>query len=280
MSVTLKSAPAERVDPVWSRMREEAEAMAAAEPLMASLAHGVVLRHESLEDALSFRLAQKLGAPDMPEMVVRELAAEALAADPTLRGAARADLVAVRERDPACTRFIEPLLFFKGFLALVTHRVAHWMWREGRRDVARWVQMRGSEMFAIDIHPAARLGSGLMLDHGHAIVIGETAVVGDEVSMLHGVTLGGTGKEDGDRHPKIGDGVLIGAGASILGNIRVGACSRVAAGSVVLAEVPPCKTVAGVPARVVGDAGCSRPSRSMDQLVRVGEDAADIVPDC
>jgi serine O-acetyltransferase len=194
--------------------------------------------------------------------------------------AARADIVAVRERDPACHRYIDPVLFFKGFQAIMTHRVAHWLWREGRRDLALYLQMRMSEVFTVDIHPGARLGKGIMIDHAHAIVIGETAVVGDDVSMLHAVTLGGTGKEDGDRHPKIGNGVLIGAGAKILGNIKVGACSRIASGSVVLTDVPSCKTVAGVPARVVGDAGCSSPSRSMDHIVLTSLNVEDILPDC
>ena len=173
------------------------------------------------------------------------------------------------DRDPACDRFILPLLFFKGFQAIQAYRISHLLWREGRKDMARFFQMRSSEAFGVDIHPAAKIGKGIMIDHAHSIVIGETAVVGDNVSMLHSVTLGGTGKEEEDRHPKIGDGVLIGAGAKVLGNIKVGHCSRIAAGSVVLAEVPPCKTVAGVPARIVGEAGCDQPSIAMDQLLGV-----------
>ena len=181
--------------------------------------------------------------------------------------AAEADLRAVYERDPACHRLMQPMLFFKGFQALQAYRIGHWLWDHGRRDMAYFVQMRCSEVFGVDIHPAARIGTGVMIDHAHSIVIGETAVVGNDVSMLHSVTLGGTGKEDGDRHPKIGDGVLIGAGAKVLGNITVGRCSRIAAGSVVLTDVPPCKTVAGVPARIVGDAGCSAPSDMMNQIL-------------
>jgi serine O-acetyltransferase len=160
------------------------------------------------------------------------------------------------------------MLFFKGFQAIQAYRVANWLWHRGRKDLSYFFQMRSSEVFCIDIHPAARLGKGIMIDHAHSIVIGETAVVGDNVSMLHSVTLGGTGKEDEDRHPKIGDGVLIGAGAKVLGNIKVGHCSRIAAGSVVLKEVPPCSTVAGVPAKIVGEAGCDQPSIEMDQLIR------------
>ncbi|MFN3614252.1 MAG: serine O-acetyltransferase [Rubrimonas sp.] len=268
------------LDPVWTTIRDEAEEMARSEPLVASLAHTVILHHDTLEDALSFRMAQKLGHPDLPEMVLREVAAKAFDDDPGIGAAARADIVAVRDRDPACHRFIDPVLFFKGFQALVAQRVANWLWRQGRRDLAQYLQMRMSEVFTVDIHPGATLGKGIMIDHAHGIVIGETAVVGDDVSMLHSVTLGGTGKECGDRHPKIGDGVLIGAGAKILGNIRVGARSRIAAGSVVLQPVPPCKTVAGVPARVVGDAGCSNPSHAMDHRVQRAPNVDDIVPDC
>jgi serine O-acetyltransferase len=164
------------------------------------------------------------------------------------------------------------VLFFKGFLALQSYRIAHWLWLADHCNLAYFIQMRTSEVFGVDIHPGARLGKGIMIDHAHSIVIGETAVVGDNVSMLHSVTLGGTGKEDGDRHPKIGDGVLIGAGAAVLGNIPVGNCSRIAAGSVVIEPVPPCTTVAGVPARIVGSAGCAEPSKMMDQLLRSSSD--------
>ncbi|MGB0556287.1 MAG: serine O-acetyltransferase, partial [Paracoccaceae bacterium] len=171
------------------------------------------------------------------------------------------------DRDPACHRFLQPLLYFKGFQAVQAYRVGHFMWENGKRDIAYFMQSRVSEVFGIDIHPGAKIGQGLMIDHAHSIVIGETAVVGDNVSMLHSVTLGGTGKEEEDRHPKIEHGVLIGAGAKVLGNIRVGHCSRIAAGSVVLHDVPPKSTVAGVPARVVGEAGCHTPSVTMDQLL-------------
>jgi serine O-acetyltransferase len=253
------------VDPVWSRIRTEAEELSRNEPLMASLAHACVLHHDSLEGVLSFRIAEKLAAPEMSALILREISDGAYAADPKLGQRARADILAVYDRDPACTRYIQPLLFFKGFLALQAHRVAHWLWDNQHRDIAYFLQMRCSELLGVDIHPAARIGHGIMIDHAHGIVIGETAVVGDDVSMLHSVTLGGTGKEHGDRHPKIGRGVMIGAGASVLGNITVGNCSRIAAGSVVLNPVPPCKTVAGVPARIVGEAGCAEPARSMDQ---------------
>ena len=208
-----------------------------------------------------------MSSDEMPTQILRELIDEAYADDPALGDAARADLTAVFERDPACHRLIQPILFFKGFQAVQAYRVAHWLWVNGRHAMAQFMQMRSSEVFGVDIHPGAVVGRGIMIDHAHSIVIGETAVVGDNVSMLHSVTLGGTGKADGDRHPKIENGVLIGAGAKVLGNIRIGYCSRIAAGSVVLQEIAPCKTVAGVPAKIVGEAGCSQPSQSMDQLL-------------
>jgi serine O-acetyltransferase len=255
------------LDPVWSTIRLEAAQVAHDETLMASLVHGGILHHPTLERALSYRIAQKLASQEMSDLILREIADEAYQADAELGISARADILAVFERDPACHRYLQPLIFFKGYQALQCYRIAHWLWGMKRRDMAYFIQMRTSEVFGVDIHPGARLGNGIMIDHAHSIVIGETATVGNNVSMLHSVTLGGTGKEDGDRHPKIADGVLIGAGAAVLGNIRIGHCSRIAAGSVVLEEVPPCKTVAGVPARVVGEAGCAEPSKSMDQLL-------------
>lgn len=255
-------------DPVWTRIRAEAEDMVRAEPRLGGLVHNSILHHDSIECALAYRIALKLASAEMSEQLVREISDAAFRADPDLSLAARADIVAVFDRDPACHRFLQPVLFFKGFQAVQAYRVANWLWREGRHDMAYFLQMRCSEVFGVDIHPAARIGRGIMIDHAHSIVIGETAVVGNNVSMLHSVTLGGTGKEDGDRHPKIGDGVLIGAGAKVLGNIRVGQCSRIAAGSVVLHEVPEKTTVAGVPAKVVGEAGCSNPATEMDQILR------------
>lgn len=255
------------IDPVWRRIREEAFEMVRAEPLLGGLAHSSLLHHPSMERALAYRFSLKLASGEMSEQILREIADEAYAADPELGQAARADVAAVFERDPACLRFIQPMLFFKGYQAVQAYRVGHWLWQNGRKDLAYFVQMRVSEVFGVDIHPAARVGKGIMIDHAHSIVIGETAVVGDNVSMLHSVTLGGTGKEDGDRHPKIGNGVMIGAGAKVLGNISVGYCSRIAAGSVVLHDVPHNTTVAGVPARVVGEAGCSQPALTMNQIL-------------
>lgn len=255
------------VDPVWSRIEEEAREAVRQEPLLGGLIHSSVLHHPTMERALAYRFSLKLASGEMSEQILREIADEAYAEAPEIGQAARADIVAVYDRDPACHRFLQPMLYFKGFQALQAYRVAHWLWSIGRRDMAYFIQMRVSEVFGVDIHPAARIGRGIMIDHAHSIVIGETAVVGDNVSMLHSVTLGGTGKQDGDRHPKIGDGVLIGAGAKVLGNITVGRCSRIAAGSVVLKDVPPCTTVAGVPAKVVGEAGCDQPAITMDQIL-------------
>lgn len=254
-------------DPIWARLRAEAEAAVAAEPLMGGMIHACILHHGSLECALGFQIASKLSSAEMSPQILREIADDVFLSVPELGQAARRDLQAVVERDPACQRLMQPLLFFKGFQAVQAHRLAHHLWQQGRADLAYFLQMRASEAFGVDIHPGARIGHGIMIDHAHSVVIGETAVVGNNVSMLHSVTLGGTGKEDEDRHPKIGNGVLIGAGAKVLGNIRVGDCSRIAAGSVVLEEVPPCKTVAGVPARVVGDAGCPEPASSMEQAI-------------
>ena len=238
--------------------------------MLGALIHSGLLHHASFERALAYRFSLKLASGEMSEQILREIADEAYSDDAALGAAARADLMAVYERDPACHRFLQPVLFFKGYQAVQAYRIGHWLWQRGRIDMAYFVQMRVSEAFGVDIHPAAVIGRGIMIDHAHSIVIGETAVVGDNVSMLHSVTLGGTGKEDGDRHPKIGNGVLIGAGAKVRGNSRVGQCSRIAAGSVVLEEVPPNSTVAGVPARVVGKAGCDQPALTMDQLILPG----------
>ena len=255
-----------KCDPAWDRIVDEAKSSLMREPLLSSLVHSSILHHRGLEQALSYRVAHKLSTVEMPEQMLREISDEAMQ-NGEISSCARADLVAVTERDPACNSFIQPLLFFKGFQAIQAYRVGHWLWKAGRKDMAYYFQSRISEVFSLDIHPAAVIGRGIMIDHAHAIVIGETAVVGNNVSMLHSVTLGGTGKQDDDRHPKIGDGVLIGAGAKVLGNIKVGHSSRIAAGSVVLHDVPPCKTVAGVPAKIVGSAGCDQPSVSMDQLL-------------
>ena len=256
------------VDPAWAQVRREAEDIAGREPELSTFATATVLNHDTLETAIAHRIAAWLYHPDLGFPLIVKAFDDLFTAMPELGGAIRADIVAVAERDPACTRYLEPVLYFKGFHALQTHRLAHYLWHSGRRDFALYLQSRSSAVFQADINPAARIGRGVFLDHATGLVIGSTAVVEDDVSILQGVTLGGSGKERGDRHPKIRRGVLIGAGASILGNIEVGHCSRVAAGSVVLKPVPPNVTVAGVPAKIVGDAPCENaPSHAMDHTL-------------
>jgi len=252
------------VDPLWRTIREEVAEEAAAEPLLASFLYATVLNHKTLEDALAFLLAGKVESTVLPSMLIRELISDAMRDDPSIGNAVRADLNAVRDRDPAAHHYSRPFLFFKGFQALQTYRVAHWLWRNGREALALFLQSRTSEVFNVDIHPAARIGNGIMIDHATGVVVGETAVIEDNVSMLHGVTLGGTGKEQGDRHPKVRRGVLIGAGAEILGNVEIGEGAKIGAGSVVLTDVPPHTTVAGVPAVIVGAADSDMPSLSMN----------------
>jgi serine O-acetyltransferase len=242
---------------------------------MGGFIFALILNHDSFEKALIHRLAQRLGNADIGADLVVQAFEDALDAEPEIGLAARADILATFERDPACHRYVDPLLYFKGYQAIQAHRMAHRLWHLGRRDFAYYLQSRSSINASVDIHPAARIGKGIMVDHGHDIVIGETAVIEDNVSMMQGVTLGGTGKEEGDRHPKIRHGVLIGAGAKILGNIEVGHCSRVAACSVVLHDVPANSTVAGVPAKVVGYAGCTEPARVMDHNVEAVATSAD-----
>jgi len=254
------------VDPVWARIRTEAEDMAAREPLLAGFVTGAVLGQASLEAVIAERIAARLDHPDLPGTAIRVAYMEASAADKAIPQALRADIMAVLDRDPAVSRAIEPVLYFKGFHALETHRLSHWLWENGQRDFALYLQSRMSSVFSVDIHPQVPMGRGIFLDHATGLVVGMTAVIEDDVSILQGVTLGGTGKERGDRHPKIRRGVLIGAGAKVLGNIEVGRCARIAAGSVVLKPVPRNTTVAGIPAKVVGEAGCAEPARSMDQM--------------
>jgi serine O-acetyltransferase len=253
--------------PVWAALRQEAEHVASTEPSLASLVNATILAHADLTSALSYQLARKLGDQELRAMSLREVCEEAYAAQPDLIDAAQADLRAVFERDPACKGYLQPFLFFKGFQAIQTYRVAHWLWGQGRETLAFHLQSRVSELFQMDIHPAAKMGSGLFVDHGTGIVVGETATVGDDVSMLHAVTLGGTGARGGDRHPKIGKGVLLGAGAKVLGNILIGDYAKIASGSVVLKPVPPHCTAAGVPARIVNCPTCPEPARSMDHTL-------------
>lgn len=257
------------LDPVWTTLREEAETMVAREPMLAGLVYATILNHERLEDAVAHRIAARLDDVYVRADVIVRAFCEMFAARPSLSEVLRADLVAVVDRDPACDRFVEPVLYFKGFHAIQGHRLSHWLYEGGAKDLGLYLQSRMSAVFQVDIHPAVPVGKGIFIDHATGVVVGGTSVIEDDVSILQNVTLGGTGKETGDRHPKIRRGVLIGAGAKILGNIEIGRCSRVAAGSVVLQPVPPGTTVAGVPARIVGRVPCAEPSRTMDH--RLGD---------
>ncbi|MBC8038746.1 MAG: serine O-acetyltransferase [Rhizobiales bacterium] len=267
MRQATKPQTVQRLDPVWDRIRSEADDIARQEPVLGGFIFSSVLNHSSFEKALIHRLAQRLGNADIGADLVVQAFEDAVEAEPQIGVAARADIIATFERDPACHRYADPLLYFKGYQAIQTHRMAHRLWHLGRKDFAYYLQSRSSIIASVDVHPGARIGKGIMVDHGHDIVIGETSVIEDNVSIMQGVTLGGTGKNTGDRHPKIREGVLLGAGAKILGNIEVGRCSRVAACSVVLHDVPANTTVAGVPAKVVGYAGCEEPARVMDHNV-------------
>ncbi len=256
----------DKVDPVWARIRQEAEEVVRREPELATFIYSTILHHDTLEAAVIHRITERLDHPDVSAELIRQAYADALESEPSIGNLFRADIVATVDRDPAAHRLIEPLLYFKGFHAIQTHRLAHWLWGKGRKDFAYYLQSRSSAVFQCDINPAARIGRGIFLDHATGLVVGETAVIEDDVSILHGVTLGGTGKEKEDRHPKIRRGVMLGAGAKVIGNIEIGHCARVAAGSVVLKPVPPNTTVAGVPAKIIGEAGCPEPARSMDQM--------------
>ncbi|WP_075183284.1 serine O-acetyltransferase [Pantoea sp. 1.19] len=255
----------EELELVWSHIKAEARALADCEPMLASFYHATLLKHENLGSALSYMLANKLATPIMPAMAIREIVEEAYRQDPRMIASAALDVLAVRQRDPAIDKYSTPLLYLKGFHALQSYRIGHWLWNEGRRALAVFLQNQISVSFGVDIHPAATIGCGIMLDHATGIVIGETAVVENDVSILQSVTLGGTGKTTGDRHPKIREGVMIGAGAKILGNIEVGRGAKIGAGSVVLQPVPPHTTAAGVPARIVGKPSSEKPSMEMDQ---------------
>jgi serine O-acetyltransferase len=267
--MTIQSRPSgevlQSVDPIWFAMQRDAEAIVAAEPAMASFVFATVLNYDRLEDAIVHRIADRLDDKVVGAESIRRAFMGALADDPTLGEVMRCDISAVYDRDPACDRQIEVLLYFKGFHAIQTHRLAHWLWAKGQRDFALYLQSRSSQVFQTDIHPQVPMGRGIFLDHATGLVVGRTAVIEDNVSILQDVTLGGTGKVSGDRHPKVRNGVLIGAGAKILGNIEIGAGSKVAAGSVVLHAVPPHATVAGVPAKLIGQSSKSEPARTMDQ---------------
>jgi len=252
---------------LWKAMRKEVQARAEFEPIMTTYFQAVVLNHEDLKGALSFLLASKLDSSVVSSMALREIIQEALEAEPAITQAVEIDIKAIRERDPACNSYSTPFLFYKGFHALQVHRVAHWLWSQERHSLAFFLQNQISTIFNVDIHPAAKIGCGIMFDHATGLVVGETAVIEDDVSILHGVTLGGTGKDSGDRHPKVRKGVLIGANASIIGNLEIGEGAKIGAGSVVMKDVPAHVTVAGVPAKVVGKPECQFPSKNMQQCL-------------
>ena len=268
-SMNVKTAEVRVIDPVWDAITSGARQVAQAEPSLANLIYSNVLNHAGFEEALAHRLADRLDHSDVSADLIRQAFHDALVMRPEIGIEARADLAATLERDPALHKAVDGFLYFKGYHAIQTHRFAHALWMGGRRDFALYLQSRSSEVFQTDIHPAARFGKGIFLDHATGIVIGETTVVDDDVSILQGVTLGGTGKSEEDRHPKIGNGVLIGAHSVVLGNIKIGECARIGAGSVVVKEVPPRVTVAGVPAKIIGEAGYAHPASVMDQVATV-----------
>ncbi|KAK9155319.1 hypothetical protein Sjap_002799 [Stephania japonica] len=244
---------------VWSCIQEEAQLDSRQEPILSSYYHSSILSHQSLHSALSTLIASKLTTTTLPTAPLQELFYATLVSDARIMGSVVADITTVKQRDPVCVSMTHCVLNFKGFHALVAHRIAHKLWSQNRVSLALLIQSRASEVFAVDIHPAARIGRGVMLDHGTGVVIGETAVVGSHVVIMHGVTLGGTGKESGDRHPKIGDGVLVGAGSCLLGPIWIGKGAKIGAGSVVLVrEVLPGTTVVGNPGRVIEGQNCPK----------------------
>ncbi|HJE51970.1 MAG TPA: serine O-acetyltransferase [Tessaracoccus flavescens] len=265
-------------DQIWDAIKRECEQAAASEPLLAGFLYTVVLSQPDLEESLSYLLAAKLDNSTLPALSLRDIIYDVLSEDECIQRSIRADLQAVVSRDPACPGYANPLLYFKGFQSIQAYRVAHYYWTNDRKPLALYLQSRISEAFAVDIHPGARIGKGIMFDHATSVVIGETAVVEDDFSMLHEVTLGGSGKEGGDRHPKIGRGVMIGAGAKVLGNIKVGECAKIGAGSVVLRDVPPHTTVAGVPAKIVNLPPTELPALEMDQLLGDAQWAAAVSP--
>lgn len=254
-------------DTIWDKLQTEARELIAREPLLASYVYACVLNHKSLGSALSYLLAHKIANYVMSAVAIRELFDSAFKASPDIVDCAALDIKAVYDRDAATNAYLPVILYLKGYQSIQVHRVAHYLWNHGRRDLALFLQSRNSEVFGVDIHPACIMGKGIMFDHATGIVIGETTVIEDDVSIMQSVTLGGTGNEQGDRHPKIRSGVLISAGAKVLGNIEVGRSAKVGAGSVVLRDVPPHTTVVGVPAHRVGEPCPDNPSHTMDQLV-------------
>ncbi|WJG09658.1 serine O-acetyltransferase [Aliiglaciecola sp. LCG003] len=255
------------IDNFWNSLKADAQQLVKNEPLLASYVHACILAHHNFETSLSFILSNKIKDEVMPALAIREVFDQAYLLCPAIVESAALDIQAVLKRDPAVDSALKVLMFFKGFQAIQTHRLAHYLWHKNRKDLALFVQSRNSEAFGVDIHPGAVIGNGVMFDHATGIVIGETAVVENNVSLLQSVTLGGTGNESGNRHPKVREGVMVGAGAKILGNIEIGRGSKVGAGSVVLKNVPEHVTVAGVPAKIVGIPCCANPCETMNQNV-------------
>ncbi|PON50002.1 Serine O-acetyltransferase [Parasponia andersonii] len=254
---------ANSADPIWDAVREEAKLVAENEPILSSFLYASILSHDCLEQALGFVLANRLQNPTLLATQLMDIFYDVMTHDKSIQRSIRLDVQAFMDRDPACLSYCSALLYLKGYHSLQVHRVGHALWSQGRKVLALALQSRISEVFGVDIHPAAQIGEGILLDHGTGVVIGETAVVGNRVSMMHGVTLGGTGKEIGDRHPKVGDGALIGASVTILGNIKIGHGAMIAAGSLVLKDVPPRSIVAGIPAKVIGYVDEQDPSLTM-----------------
>lgn len=252
-------------DSIWNLLQQEAREAGSSERLLGAYLEETVLGQRSFDAALSYTLASKLRDEILPSITLRDLFLEILESEKSLRDSVRIDLQAVKDRDPAAGGYLSPFLFFKGFQALSAYRFAHYLWYEDRKTLALYLQSLISKVFGVDIHPAATIGHGILIDHATGVVIGETAVVGNNVSLLHGVTLGGTGKERGDRHPKVGDGVLIAAGAKVLGNIKIGEGAKIGAGSVVVRNVKAHCTVVGVPAKNIGACKEATPALGMNQ---------------
>lgn len=255
----------DKIDVIWNKIIFESLEIIKKEPALKFFVNNRIGDHESILGCLSHLVADKLKSNFINYKELRKITDNALDNDETIIFSSVEDILANFDRDPACKRYINPILYYKGFQALQCYRVANFYSKIGELDLAYFIQMQVSNKFSVDIHPSATIGKGILMDHAHGIVIGETAKIGDNVSLLHSVTLGGTGKEEGDRHPKIGNGVLLGAGAKVLGNIKVGDCAKIASGSVVLIDVPDRKTVAGIPAKIVGEVPKEvLPSKSMD----------------
>lgn len=276
MNITKKVVEADRL---WHTIRQEASQLVESEPMLASYFHATLLNHKNLGSALSYILANKLVTQVMPAIEIREIARQAYEADTTIIQSAVTDILAVYVRDPATNYYSTPLLYYKGFLSLQAYRIAHWLWKQDRKSLAIFLQSQIAIVFGVDIHPAAQIGCGVMFDHATGIVIGETVVIENDVSILQSVTLGGTGKENGDRHPKIREGVMIGAHSTILGNIEIGKGAKIGAGSVVLEPVPEHTTVAGVPAKVVGCPDCEKPALNMNQDILYEKEVVSISVD-